>query len=195
MNELVGAWEADAPPEARALTNAATPLPEGAVFWPTLGAAAEGEGAYRIRALLATAGLVVVYFVVMSRWIGDLAGGTFEGDAAESFLTLHLMMTFPGLWIVYPSWRTARSARLQPRGRRRGLFLLPEHVVAFNGERYAVLRRAPGRFVVKPRWRPIRRTWDLQVTPGFTEPFTLEVDARAVDPAVAATVVAGLGAG
>lgn len=189
MEEVVGAYHADVAPEVQALTDATRPLPAGAVFWPTL-AVDDGEAGFDWHGTIGVVGWVGIYVVSMYRWIGALWAGTFEGDAVETFLALHVVMVFPAAWIVYPRWQRAQRDRPQPAGRRRGVFLLPEHVVVYNGDRYAVLRRAPGRFEVRRRWRPIRRSWDFRVTPGFTEAFTVEMDARHVAPEVSTTVIA-----
>lgn len=190
MYEIVGALEADAPAQARALADAANPLPPGTVFWPTYSADADGEAGYRVRALLAAGSISAICMAISVRWAGQLLEGTFAGDPVEAFLTLAMMMLFPLLWIGYSSWRAARNSRRQEPGRRRGIFLLPEHLVIYTGERYAVLRPVKGRFSVKARWRPVRRSWDFLVVPGFASPFRVEVDRGTVLPSIASGMIA-----
>ncbi len=192
MTEIVGALAADVDPAVRALTDASTPLPPGTVFWQTLDLR-QADSSWMGYLAASAVMMLGLYAVVTYRWATALYAGTFVGDPVESFLSLQLLMAFPTLWLAYPAWHRARVGRRQPPGERRGVFLSADHVVVYDGGRYAVLGRAPGRFAVRPRWRPLRRSWDLRVAPGFTEPFSVEVDGRVVDPVVSGPVIAGYG--
>ena len=138
---LVDVWRAELPPLWARLGDRANAIPQD-VVWIRAG---RGSGLlftdYSARALFVIVCFLVLYLLMMFRFVQGVLGGEALRPAVEGFLVLQSMLVMPALW----AWLAFRSARragsVAELAGRHGIFLRPDGMLIRSGDRYSLLPR------------------------------------------------------